>query len=147
VLVVAFAGMFDAGSVATGSVEWLVQHLDVEPLASIDPERFLDFQQARPQVELTDDGRRRVVWPEIVAHATRRSGTERDLVLLSGIEPHYRWRTFTELLIEIANRARIEMIVTLGATPSQEPHTRPPVVFGSSTNADLASRLGLSRPQ
>ena len=142
VLVVAFAGMFDAGTVATGAIEWLVEHLDVEPLASIDPEQFLDFQQVRPQVELTDDGRRRVIWPELVAHATRRNGTERDLILLSGMEPQFRWRTFTELVIEIATRSRAEMIVTLGATPSQEPHTRPPVVFGSSTNAELASRLG-----
>jgi proteasome assembly chaperone (PAC2) family protein len=148
VLVVAFAGLFDTASVATGAVEWLVEHLNASPLASIDPEGFLDFQQARPRVELTPEGKRRVVWPQIVAHATGRQGEgQRDLVLLSGIEPHYRWRTFTELVLEIATGAGVEMIVTLGATPAQAPHTRPPVVFGSSTNAELVSRLGLSRPQ
>src|SRR5205823_4536374 len=40
-----------------------------------------------------------------------------------------------------------EMVVTLGAIAAQTPHTRPPIVFSSSTNAALAARLGLSRPQ
>jgi|RhiMethySRZTD1v2_1073278.scaffolds.fasta_scaffold358262_2 proteasome assembly chaperone (PAC2) family protein len=147
ILVVALAGLFDAASVATGATKWLVHELHAEPLAHIDAESFFDFHEARPRVELTPDGRRRVVWPELVAHATARGAGERDLVLLSGMEPHLRWRTFTDIVVELATGAGVEMIVTLGASPAQTPHTRPPVVFGSSTNAELAARLGLSRPQ
>lgn len=146
-LVAAFSGLFDAGSVATGAIEHLVEHLDASPIGRIDPENFYDFQQARPRVEMTPDGLRRVVWPEIVAYATAPRTGERDLVLVTGVEPHFRWRTFTELVLEISKRSGAEMIVTLGGNPAQAPHTRPPVVFGSSTNAQLASRLGLSRPQ
>ncbi len=146
-LVVALAGLFDAGSVATGATSWLVQELGAEPLARIDPETFFDFHEARPRVELTPEGNRRVVWPELIAHATSHGADRRDLVVLSGVEPHLRWRTFTELVRELATRAGVEMIVTLGANPAQTPHTRPPVVFGSSTNNELAARLGLSRPQ
>jgi proteasome assembly chaperone (PAC2) family protein len=147
ILVVALAGLFDAASVATGATNWLVRELRAEPLAHIDAEPFFDFHEARPRVELTPEGRRRVVWPELVAHATAQGTGERDLVLLSGVEPHLRWRTFTEAVVELATGAGVEMIVTLGANPAQTPHTRPPVVFGSSTNAELAARLGLSRPQ
>jgi len=147
ILVVALAGLFDAASVATDATSWLVRKLDAEPLARIDAEPFFDFHEARPRVELTPEGNRRVVWPELVAHATSPGGSEHDLVILSVIEPHLRWRTFTELVPELATGAGVEMIVTLGATPAQTPHTRPPVVFGSSTNAELAGRLGLSRPQ
>lgn len=146
-LVLAFAGLFDASSAATGAIEWLVRQRDGDPIARIDPEQFYDFQQVRPRVVLDDEANRRIAWPEIVAHATRRRGGERDLLLLSGAEPHYRWRTFTELVREVAERARVEMVVSLGASPAQVPHTRLPVVFGSSTNAELVSRLGLSRPQ
>lgn len=146
-LVVALAGLFDAGSVATGATTWLVRALNAEPLARIDAETFFDFHEARPRVELTPDGDRHVVWPDLVAHATSGDGTGRDLVILSGVEPHLRWRTFTELVRELATRSGVEMIVTLGANPAQTPHTRPPVVFGSSTNAELVARLGLSRPQ
>lgn len=147
VLVIAFAGLFDAATAATGAIKHLTKRLGAAPIASIDPEAFFDFQQTRPQVEIVDGGLRKVVWPEIVAYATERSGSERDLVLLSGIEPHYRWRTFTSLILEIAERSGAEMIVTLGASPAQVPHTRLPVVFSSSTNTALAERLGLSRPQ
>ena len=38
------------------------------------------------------------------------------------------------------------MVVTLGALPAGVPHTRPTPVQGSSTNAELAARLGLDRP-
>jgi proteasome assembly chaperone (PAC2) family protein len=147
VLVVALAGLFDAASAATGALEWMINHLDTEPIARIDTEQFYDFQQVRPRVRLTDDGLREVLWPEVVAHATRGGGQDRDVVLLSGIEPQFRWRTFTELVVEIITRAKVEMVVTLGSSPAQAPHTRPHLVFSSSTNSQLASRLGLSRPQ
>ena len=147
ILVVALAGLFDAGSAATGATSWLTRELGTEPLAHIDPEQFFDFHEARPRVELTPEGLRRVVWPELAAHATSAGDGGRDLVVLAGVEPHLRWRTFTDLVRELATGAGVEMVVTLGATPAQAPHTRPPVVFGSSTNAELAARLGLSRPQ
>jgi proteasome assembly chaperone (PAC2) family protein len=147
ILLVALAGLFDAASVATGATNWLVREFDGQPLAHIDAESFFDFHEARPRVELTPEGNRRIVWPELAAHATARAEGERDVVVFSGLEPHLRWRTFTELIVELATAARVEMVVTLGASPAQTPHTRPPVVFGSSTNAELAARLGLSRPQ
>ena len=147
ILVIALAGLFDAGGAATGATSWLTRTLDASPLAHIDVETFFDFHEARPRVELNDDGTRRVVWPELAAHATAAPEGERDLVILGGVEPHLRWRTFTELVGELVSGAGVEMVVTLGATPAQAPHTRPPIVFGSSTNAELAARLGLSRPQ
>jgi proteasome assembly chaperone (PAC2) family protein len=147
IFVVALAGLFDAATVATGAANWLVREFDAEPLAHIDAESFFDFHEARPRVELTPEGNRRIIWPQLAAHATARTDGEHDLVVFAGLEPHLRWRTFTELIVELAKAAGVEMIVTLGASPAQTPHTRPPVVFGSSTNADLAARLGLSRPQ
>src|SRR4051794_11468880 len=83
ILVVALAGLFDAASVATDATSWLVRKLDAEPLARIDAEPFFDFHEARPRVELTPEGNRRVVWPELLAHATSPGGGERDLVILS----------------------------------------------------------------
>jgi len=152
ILVVALAGLFDAASVATGATRWLVHQLGARRLAHIDVEHFVDFHDVRPRVELTPEGTRRIIWPELAVtstdvRATPGAGVAHDLVVLSGVEPHLRWRTFTELVLELAARAEVEMIVTLGANPAQAPHTRPPVVFGSSTNPELVRRLGLSRPQ
>ena len=96
---------------------------------------------------LEDGVTRQIVWPENIVHVTERLGPDRDLVMLSGIEPHVHWRQFCAVLLDVADRASCEMVVTLGATPAQVPHTRMPPVFGSSTNTVLAARLGLSRPQ
>ena len=71
---------------------------------------------------------------------------QRDLVLVAGVEPHLRWRTFTEALREAAARTEIQMVVTLGSMSGMSPHSRPPAVTGSSTNRDLAERLGLDNP-
>jgi proteasome assembly chaperone (PAC2) family protein len=147
VLVTAFAGYFDAASASTAAVDWLVAHHDASPLARIDGDAFFDFQQLRPQVVLEDGVTRTIVWPENVVHVTDRGDGARDLVLLSGVEPYVRWRDFCTLVLEVAQRSGCELVVTLGATPAQVPHTRMPPVFGSSTNAALAGRLGLSRPQ
>jgi hypothetical protein len=147
VLVTAFAGYFDAASASTGAVDWLVDHHHATRLAHIEADEFFDFQQLRPQVVLENGVTRRILWPENVAHATDRSGEGRDLVLVSGIEPFVRWRRFCDILLEIARRTNCELLVTLGATAAQVPHTRMPPVFGSSTNVELAARLGLSRPQ
>ncbi len=147
VLVAAFAGYFDAATASTGAIDWLIEHHGATPFARIDPDDLFDFQQIRPQVELEAGLTRRITWPENIVHATDRSGDGRDLVLLSGTEPHFRWRGFCDALLEVARRTGCEMVVTLGATPEAVPHTRMPVVFGSSSDTELAARLGLSRPQ
>ena len=77
-------------------------HFDATPCASLDAEEYLDFQAARPTVELIDGVLRTVKWPELTFSAARtRAG--RDLVLLVGIEPNLKWRTFCEDVV--ASRA------------------------------------------
>ncbi|HEY7106846.1 MAG TPA: PAC2 family protein [Acidimicrobiia bacterium] len=147
VFVTALAGYFDSASASTGAVDWLIDHHGAERIARIEADDFFDFQQVRPQVVLDEGVTRRIVWPENVVHATDRATAGRDLVMLSGIEPHFRWRQFCSVLVDVARESGCRMVVTLGATPAQVPHTRMPPVFTSSTDRELAARLGLSRPQ
>ena len=147
ILVVAFAGYFDAASAATGAVDHLIEFTDATRLASIDGDPFFDAQQVRPHVVLEDGVTRTIVWPENAVHANDESGAGRELVLLSGIEPHYRWRQFTGLLVEVAEHTGAQVVITLGAMPSQIPHSRMPLVHASSANPELAQRFGLHRPR
>ena len=128
-------------------MDHLVEHTAATRLAHIDSDRFYDAQQVRPQVTLEDGITRRITWPENVVHANEESAVGRELVLLSGIEPHYHWRDFAALLIEVATTTAAQVIVTLGSTAAQTPHTRLPLVHGSSTNDVLAQRFGLARPR
>ena len=144
VLVMAFTGWFDIAGGATGAVRHLGGDSG-ELVAAIDPDGFFDFTARRPTVAL-EDGVRVVSWPRNEFRRGPGSGP-RDLLLLVGEEPNVRWATFVGLVQEVVHRLRCEMVVTLGTVADTQPHTRTPLVFGSSTNEALAGRLGLSRPR
>ena len=68
----------------------------------------------------------------------------RDLVLLAGPEPAYRWRTFCETVIELAEALGVQMVVTLGALLADVPHSRP----GERVGLRLRRRAGrAARPR
>jgi len=146
VLVVAFKGLFDASGSATSALEWLMEKSESENLGEIDSETFFDFTQERPLISFDKNGERALTWPKNKIVAIRTSGNERDLLAISGIEPHLRWRTFSELLIEIVNKSNAESVITLGSMVGMTPHSRPLTVTGSSTNPELAERLHLEKP-
>jgi predicted ATP-grasp superfamily ATP-dependent carboligase len=66
----------------------------------------------------------------------------RDVVLVHGIEPSMRWRSFTQELLGAARDLGVEMVVTLGALLADTPHTRPVPVSGTSSDPDIAARMG-----
>ncbi len=152
ILVLAFAGYFDAASAATGAVDHLIEFTGATRLATIDGDPFFDAQQVRPHVVLEGGVTRTIVWPENTIHANDANSDDgsdagRELVLLSGIEPHYAWRRFTNLVVEVAQHTGAQVVVTLGAMPAQVPHSRMPLVHASSANPEIAQRFGLARPR
>jgi len=145
-VIVALEGLFDAAGAATAAIDQLVRRYQAEPFAEIDPEVFFDFTQARPVVRLADDGRRVIDWPTTTAYAAAVDGGAHDLVLVRGVEPHLRWRTFADALLELAETTGAEMVITLGAMVGLAPHTRALGVVGSAADEAVADRLGLGRP-
>ena len=123
----------------------MIDSYDANPLAHIDPEIFFNFQEERPVVRL-NKGEREIVWPTNSIWGATCPNENHDLVLLSGVEPHLRWRTFADSLIEVARSTNAEMVITLGAMAGMAPHTRPLGVVGSAADPATADRLGLGRP-
>ena len=147
VMVVALEGLFDAADAATTAVRMMKESApDVEPLARIDSEEFFNFQDRRPEVHLDDNGKRVITWPVTEVDAVQRYGAKHPLVVVDGVEPHLRWRTFADYLVEVATECQAGLVVTLGAMVGLAPHTRPLGVVGSSTSAELAQMFGLGRP-
>ena len=144
-LVCAFAGWNDAASAATAALEAVAASIDSEVVARIDPEEFYDFQVNRPTIRLIEGQTRHLDWPANTLLAARVPAAERDLALLSGIEPNLRWRTFAEAILSVAQRLGVEMLVTLGALIADVAHTRPVPITGLASDAELVERLGLSR--
>ena len=143
-LIAAFRGWNDGAQAASLAAGYLAKTWQAERFADVDPEDFFDFQAARPHVSLEDGLTRRIDWPETAFYHARPDGSERDVVLLLGIEPNLRWRTFTELLIGLVRELGVEMMITLGALLADVPHTRPSPVTGSASDPELVRQLGLS---
>ncbi|QXC59120.1 PAC2 family protein [Aquihabitans sp. G128] len=144
VLIAAFEGWNDAGDAASGAARWLADRYGAELVATIEAEEFFDFTTTRPIVEVGDDGRRKLTWPDTeLWAATTDSGT--DLVILVGHEPHLRWRTYCTAVLDAARELDCSLLVTLGALLSEVPHTRPTAVSGTADEPGLIERLDLAR--
>jgi len=143
VVVAAFEGWNDAGDAATTVVEHLEQEWDAEPLAVLDPDDYYDFQMNRPTVALIDGVTRRIEWPTTRVSVCSPPGSERDVVLVRGLEPNMRWRGFCDELLELFHSLEIELVVLIGALLADTPHTRPFPVTGSASDPELISRYEL----
>ena len=141
IVVAAFAGWNDAGDAASTAVSYLKRRWGQGRIADIDPEPFYDFSALRPLIRLDRDRARRLQWPENVLY---RAGVDDgpDLILIEGVEPHLRWRAFSESVLAVAERYDIKMMVTLGALLAEVHHARPVSVVGTSTDEALSSESG-----
>src|SRR5436309_3329307 len=143
VLIAAFRGWNDGAQAASLAAGYLAKTWEAERFADLDPEGFFDFQATRPHVSLEEGVTRRIDWPATVFYQGRPQGLDRDAVVLLGVEPNLRWRTFAELLAGFAKELGVELMVTLGALLADVPHTRPCPVTGSASDPELVERLGL----
>ncbi len=141
ILIAAFGGWNDAGDAATTVVEHLETIWDTQAFARIDPEGFHDFTDSRPQVRLVDD-HRVIRWPSHTFSWADLSGTD-GVVLLRAVEPQLRWRTYCDLVLELADELGCGLVVTLGALLADVPHTRPSRVLGTAYDPQVAERLRL----
>ncbi|MEN2418076.1 PAC2 family protein [Streptomyces rimosus] len=147
VMVAAFEGWNDAGDAASAAVAHLDREWKGEVFAALDAEDYYDFQVNRPTVWL-DGGVRKITWPTTRLSVVRIAdangkGKPRDLVLVRGIEPSMRWRSFCNEILGFAHELGVEMLVVLGALLGDTPHTRPVPVSGVTSDPDLARRLDL----
>ena len=137
--VVAFDGWGDAGECSSGAIRSLLDGGDATFLGSIDPDDFFDFQVRRPTVHIDEFGMREIDWPDIEIWGVSKPGAERDLLVITGSEPHTRWKVFTSAVLEVLDATGVEEVVMLGAFIGQVPHTLPVPLVGSASDPDLVS--------
>jgi proteasome assembly chaperone (PAC2) family protein len=144
-LICAFKGWNDAADSASSALTFVGSALGARRFATIDPEEFYDFQSVRPRVKLVDNHARAIEWPAVELYEARVPRAPRDLVLLAGTEPSMRWRTFTRVIVDLAEALGTQLVVTMGALLADVPHTRPVSVTGLASDPGLVARLGLTR--
>lgn len=143
VMIIAFGGWNDAGEAATGAASHLLGTWSTSLIAQVDPEDFYDFQVNRPMVSIDDSKFRKLTWPTTEAFGIATPQYDFDLVVVKGIEPSMKWKTFAANILDLADDLDVTMILTLGSLLADTPHTRPISVNGSGTHPDIAERLGV----
>jgi proteasome assembly chaperone (PAC2) family protein len=133
VLIAAFDGWVDAGSAATTALAVLAD--DGTPVATFDGDQLFDYRARRPPLEIVDGRLTELTWPSLVLRRTRLE--ERDLLILLGPEPDYRWRQFTSDMIDLASRLGVVQWISLGAIPAAVPHTRQVPIMGTEASPGL----------
>lgn len=143
VLLAAFEGWNDAGSAASTAIRHLVDVWGAAKVDELDPEDYHDFQVNRPISETDDDGNRTITWPTTTIYTATHPVTERRIVLVHGIEPSIRWRSFCTEILDIAAQLDTSTIITLGALLADVPHTRPIPVTATSSDLALQAILAI----
>lgn len=149
-MVIAFSGWNDAAEAATGALShllgsWTDPSFDVVPelIADVDPEEFYDFQVNRPMIYVDELSVRNLTWPGTQIYALRTPTLDHDLIVVRGVEPSMKWKTFTSDLLDLAEDLEIDLVITMGSMLADTPHTRPITVSGSGAHPDIAQRLGV----
>jgi len=133
VLLVAFDGWVDAGSAATTALGIIAD--DASVVATFDPDALFDYRARRPPLEIVDGRLTELTWPELVVRRTRLD--ERDVLVLVGPEPDYRWRRFCTDVTDLIRRLGVVEWISLGAIPAAVPHTRPVPIIGTEASPGL----------
>lgn len=149
ILVVAFEGWNDAGEAASSAVRTIASGLDLQTIASVDPEAYFDYQYARPAVGFGPSGEREITWPSVHLRAPRarvRDESEGSGIwVLQGSEPARGWQAFTAELVDLIAQERIDLVVCFGAMLADAPHTRPLTVFASSDSPELRRQYAIEQ--
>jgi hypothetical protein len=132
-IVAAFDGWIDAGGASTADTEHLVGA--TEPLATFASDLLYDYRSRRPVLDIVDGTLTELSWPNLTMKRVR-AGT-RDLLVLSGPEPDFRWRRLGGDVLEVAERLGVLEWVSLGAIPAAVPHTRPVPVLATASKSGL----------
>jgi proteasome assembly chaperone (PAC2) family protein len=132
-MIVALDGWVDAGSAATTAADTVATGGKV--VATFDGDAIFDYRARRPTLEIVDGRPASLEWPELTIRSTRIA--ERDLLVLTGAEPDYRWHELSSDVVDIARRLGVAEWISLGAIPAAVPHTRPVPILGTASEPGL----------
>ncbi len=143
IMILAFSGWNDAGEAASAALEHLASIWPVQTIGEFDTEEFYDYQNNRPIVSVDESFNRSLTWPTTTVRGVSLPNYDRDLILVSGVEPSLKWRTFVGQLLDLGEDLDISMVVCLGSLLADVPHTRPIPVTATAARPEFGERLGL----
>jgi predicted ATP-grasp superfamily ATP-dependent carboligase len=142
-LLLAFEGWNDACESASAAMCFVNDALRGVPLAEIDPDDYYDFTVLRPEVQYEAGSSGPISWP---SNEFRYGVTEEGVELITGlgIEPHMRWRSYCDAVVELAVDMGVRRCLMLGAYLADVVYSQPVVVTGHSSAPGLLERFEIA---
>ena len=133
ILVAAFDAWIDAGDASSTAAA----HLSAggTTVVEFDADALFDYRARRPTLEIVDGRLAEITWPLLTLRHRRIAG--RDLLVLAGAEPDFRWHEFATDVVDLVGELDVSLWISLGAIPAAVPHTRPVNVLGSTSRPGL----------
>lgn len=141
-MLLAFEGWNDAGEAASSALRFLDESIQSVPLAEIDPELFYDFTVRRPTLLQQGGVVRGVEWPSNQFRFGPVSQS-REVIVGIGVEPHLRWRTYCDAVVDLAVDMGVRQVVLVGAYLADVVYSQPVALTGFATRPDELGRLGV----
>ena len=133
VLIVALEGWVNAGEAATTAARRIAH--GGELIAAFDPDSLFDYRARRPALDISDGTFQRLTWPDLNLRCVSIDG--RDVLVLTGHEPDYRWRAFSRAVRTLASELGVIQCISLGAIAWATPHTHPTQLITTASNREL----------
>ena len=142
-LLLAFEGWNDACESASAAMCFVNDALRGVPLAEIDPDDYYDFTVLRPEVQYEAGSSGPISWP---SNEFRYGVTEEGVEVITGlgIEPHMRWRSYCDAVVELAVDMGVRRCLMLGAYLADVVYSQPVVVTGYSSAPGLLERFEIA---
>jgi len=133
VVIAAFDGWIDAAGASTAAAATIVDA--AETIATFDDDVLYDYRSRRPVLDIIDGVLTELTWPDLSLRRKQLDG--RDLLVLSGPEPDFRWRELGGEVLETVLRLGVVEWVSIGSIPAAVPHSRPVPILGTASKQGL----------
>jgi proteasome assembly chaperone (PAC2) family protein len=138
ILIAGFGGWGDVLKVSTGLADFLIRQFKAEKFATLNPDVFFRYDEARPQVNIVNGTLKEFTYPECALYAARTGQSQRDIVILKGEEPQLAWQVFAQALFNLLQELGVDLIITIGSMYDQVRHTDRIVSGVASSDGMLA---------
>jgi proteasome assembly chaperone (PAC2) family protein len=145
-LLLGLSGWMDGGEVSTGTLKCLIQKLDAQEFAEINPEGFYlySFPGAmeitalfRPHTNIKNGIIKTYEAPANTFYASE----QHNLILFLGKEPNLNWLQFAECIFSLSSQFAVSTIYFIGSVAGLVPHTREPRLFCSVSDEKLKETI------
>jgi proteasome assembly chaperone (PAC2) family protein len=133
VLITALDGWVDAAAAATTAASHIGGEGEV--VATFDLDELLDYRARRPVLDVVDGELKSLAWSELTVRHARTD--RRDLLVLTGPEPDFRWRALSASILDLALRLGVVEAISLGSLGLGVPHTRPTQITATSSRPEI----------